>query len=94
VSTQKASTARPRRKKQAGILFVRQNGSLILSGATFPIKDDLKGLGGCGNKNADTSYEWHVAAQNYDAVAALCQTRGIRLLATANGCTAPTVPEA
>jgi hypothetical protein len=90
VSTERARIARPRRKKGTEILCVQQNGSLILSGATFPIKEGLKDLGARGNKNPDNSYEWHVPVQNYEAVAALCRVRGIRLLATSNGSTAST----
>ena len=61
-----------------------------MSGATFPIKDELKDLGGRGNKNPDNGYEWHVPAQNYEAVAALCKVREIRMLAASSGRAAST----
>jgi predicted 3'-5' exonuclease similar to PolB exonuclease domain len=94
-TTRKSSASRSRRRKEtAEILCVRQNGSLILSGATFSIKDNLKDLGARGNKNADNSYEWHLPAQQYEAVAVLCAERGIRLLATANGGVAASLPAA
>jgi len=94
-TTRKSSASRSRRRKEtAAILCVRQSGELIFSGATFSIKDNLKELGARGSKNPDNTYEWHVPTQQYDAVAALCAKRGIRLLATANGGVAASLPAA
>jgi hypothetical protein len=72
-----------RRQEPREIVCRAAGDSLVLTGATFPIRDTLKKVFSArGSKNGD-SFQWEVGANHFAALAGLCQKTGIRLVQTA-----------
>jgi predicted 3'-5' exonuclease similar to PolB exonuclease domain len=77
------TSRRPRRQGNREIAYRAAGGTLVLTGATFPIHDTLKKVFSArGSKNGD-SFQWELGASHFDALAGLCQKTGIRLVQTA-----------
>jgi hypothetical protein len=65
------------------ITYERRNGSLILTGATFPIRDTLKNSFQAAPHKNGNGWEWEAPAACLDALASLCTRAGIRLVPVA-----------
>lgn len=68
------------RKRPDRICYAQAGSSLILTGATFAVKDQLGTIGGRRSKNGE-GWVWHVSIGQFDALAGLCARNSIRLVA-------------
>ncbi len=80
-------SSRRRREGREGnreIIYRAAGGSLVLTGATYTVRDTLKKvLGARGRKDESGSFEWELSVDKFDALAGLCAKTGIRLVAAA-----------
>lgn len=70
------------RKRPERISYAEVGSSLVLTGGTFPVKDELAAIGGRRTKNGD-GWVWHISAAQFNALAGLCARHSIRLVAAA-----------
>jgi hypothetical protein len=68
------------RKRPDRISYAALGNSLVLTGATFGVKDELAAMGGRRAKNGE-GWVWHVSSGQFDALAGLCARNSIRLVA-------------
>ena len=83
------ATASPRsgrlggpRKRQDKICYAEMGGALLLTGATFGVKDELAALGGLRTKNGE-QWIWQVPARQFDQLAGLCARHSVQLIPAA-----------
>lgn len=73
-----------RKSREQKICYMEMGGALVLDGATFTIKDELKAMGARGGKNGE-QWIWQLPATQYGALANLCVAAGIKLAPASQG---------
>jgi hypothetical protein len=68
--------------RQRSISYLKAGAAVVLSGATYDVRDQLPAIGGRRTKDGG-SWVWQISCHSLDALSVLCNMRRIRLIPAA-----------